>query len=100
MSFHKLSIETGRHTRVSRANRLCPCCNANAREDELHVFECAAYAGLRAQFTDIISGLSVNDVDSWMRRTMNPVDQRSWQRLADFLIIVMAVRERTLAELA
>ena len=104
MSFHKLNIETGRHGRgahrVMCANRFCRCCDTNAREDELHIFECAAYAGLRAQFSDIVSELPVNDLDVWMRRTMNPVGQRSWQRLADFLIMVMAVRERTLAELA
>ena len=66
----------------------------------MHIFECIAYTGIRAQFTDIINGLPINDVDSWMRKTMNPVDRKSWQRLADFLIMVMAVRERTLAELA
>jgi len=27
-----------------------------------------------------------NDVDAWMLNTMNPIDYRSWQRLADFLI--------------
>ena len=100
MSFHKLNIETGRHgRRVLRANRICQCCDANTTEDELHIFECTAYTGLRAQFNDVISVVPINDVDAWMRNTMNPTDFRSWQRLADFLIMAMAVRERTLAAL-
>ena len=99
MSFHKLNIETGRHGRVMRANRICQCCDTNTREDELHIFDCAAYAGLRAQFNDVVSAVPINDVDSWMRNAMNPVEYRSWQRLADFLIMAMAVRERTLAQL-
>ena len=99
MSFHRLNIETGRHDRVMRANRLCRCCAAGAREDELHIFECAAYADLRAQFADIITQIPTNDVDSWMRKTMNPLDHGSWQKLANFFIMVMAVRERILIEL-
>ena len=65
----------------------------------MHIFECAAYAGLRAQFNQVISVVPINNADSLMRNTMYPVDYRSWHRLSDFLIMAMAVRERTLAEL-
>jgi len=65
----------------------------------LHIFECAAYADLRAQFADIITQIPTNNVDSWMRKTMNPLDHGSWQKLANFFIMVMAVRERILIEL-
>jgi len=86
--------------RAYRANRICQCCVmcTTTRKDELHIFEGAAYAGLRAQFNDAISIVPITDVASSMRNTMNPVDQRSGQRLAEFLIMAMAVRKRTLAE--
>ena len=63
------------------------------------IFLCVLPAGVRAQFADIISALPNINVELGMRATMNPVEQRSWQRLADFLIMVMAVRERVLANL-
>ena len=51
MSIH-INIETREDGRVMRAIRICQCFDANTKEDELHIFECTAYAGLRAQFND------------------------------------------------
>ena len=46
-STHNLAIETGRHNRTSPADRLCTICHAGQVEDELHLFQCPEYAGIR-----------------------------------------------------
>ncbi len=50
MCGHKLDIEAMRDMRVPRAARLCTLCDAETVEDELHTFECQAYADLRQRF--------------------------------------------------
>ena len=90
---HQLNIEAMRHRRVPRPERLCTLCGAGAVEDELHVFECQAYAGLRQRFgfdTEVEWGIP----DSYMRTLVNPGNVTSeWRRLASFLIAVFAHRE-------
>ena len=46
MSSHDLNIERLRHAKakVPRHKRLCSCCDQGAREDEMHLLECPAYA--------------------------------------------------------
>ena len=104
MSAHDLNIETMRrlhgNDRIPRNARTCQCCNAGAREDELHIFECEAYTALRAAYTDIIPGYpDLHDPDTWMRQTMNPSSdfRANWTRWADFLIKAMVVREAEIA---
>ncbi len=78
------------------SDRVCPCCDAHASEDELHIFECDRYRGLRARFNDIIPDGPLND--AWMRKNMNPGNcAHAWHRWADFLISVMALRDQTIA---
>ena len=103
MSAHCLNIESMRWGRgaqhVQRNNRLCKCCDNQVREDEAHVFECPAYADLRAEYADILPiGIPVQEIDIWMRTYMNHGNNaHSWRRLADLLIKIMAVRESIVA---
>ena len=48
-----LATEKNRHKGLGRNDRVCACCSAKEREDELHIFFCDAYAGLRAQFSEV-----------------------------------------------
>ena len=46
-----LNIEIGRFQQKPVENRLCPCCNDNKVEDEIHfLFNCPLYAGTRNVF--------------------------------------------------
>ena len=47
--------------RRPRSQRVCECCAAQTREDELHVFQCTAYADLRHQYHDVVQA---NDTSS------------------------------------
>ena len=48
---HKLLIETGRYDQIPRDNRLCPTCNSNQIEDEIHLlFHCTKYCSFKDEF--------------------------------------------------
>jgi hypothetical protein len=72
MGSHWLNIL---HHDVRRNQRLCKCCDLNAREDELHFTVCSAYNDIRLQYADILrweqEGL-VDDMDAAMKRSMTP----------------------------
>ena len=101
MSSHDLNIEAMRHHpyRRPRSMRICPCCNNNSREDEIHIFECDAYQDIRDDFTDILQVHNNANLDAYMLQTMNPGhNQHDWYRLANFLVRVMAKRTALLAD--
>jgi hypothetical protein len=94
MSAHRLNIEALRHVRprLPRDDRVCTCCEAGIREDELHIFECACYADLRERHN--IAPVSGN-VDLYMQTVMNPgTHPEPWIKLAEFLVAVLARRAR------
>jgi hypothetical protein len=96
MSAHGLNIETLRHVRprLPRDDRVCTCCDAGIREDELHIFECAHYADLRHRHG--ITPVSGN-LDLYMQTIMNPgTEPERWIQLAEFLVAVLARRARTI----
>ena len=46
-----INIEIGRFQQKAVENRICPCCNENKIEDEIHfLFNCPLYAGTRIVF--------------------------------------------------
>lgn len=45
-----------RGQRAARHDRVCVCCTAGAREDEMHFIQCAAYAGARTRYPDLFEG--------------------------------------------
>ncbi len=48
---YKLLIETGRYDKIPRDNRLCPTCESNQIEDEVHLlFHCTKYCSFREEF--------------------------------------------------
>ena len=57
---HPLQIERGRYTnpKTPVENRICPCCNTNNVEDELHFLtKCPAYSNQRSSlYNDIAKG--------------------------------------------
>jgi hypothetical protein len=64
-------------------------------EDEMHVFECAAFAELRDKYADIMPFLTVTDLtdrDAVMHAAMNPSNRHAWRCLANFLITYNAER--------
>ena len=69
------------------------------REDEFHVvFECQAYKQVRDRFGDLFGGVSGpvecdREGQRAMMSIMNRDSPSSWNRLADFLLEIMAVRQ-------
>ncbi len=98
LSSHDLNIERLRHRRVPRHQRLCTCCTLNVVEDELHVLECPAYAGLRVTYADLLPNPIPENAETLMRAFMNPSEPAQWRRLADFLSLVMHERTRILTD--
>jgi hypothetical protein len=95
---HHLNIETGRYEHVPRSMRVCTCCHANCREDERHLLECAAYADVRADFSDVVPvHLSPDTSDSSLHQLWNKSEPHEWNRFADFLIRVFKQRATLLA---
>ena len=47
---HRLHVETGRHKKTPRENRICQLCTLNKVEDEEHfILECPAYSKIRTK---------------------------------------------------
>jgi hypothetical protein len=56
LSSHQLSIEKGRHLKISVNDRKCIYCNMNVVEDEVHfLFECSYYNEERTLFMNTIN---------------------------------------------
>ena len=50
-SDHSLTIEKGRHLKIERSLRLCPCCTLSCVEDEFHfLMICPAFKDLRTLY--------------------------------------------------
>ena len=59
MGAHMLPIEQGRHVRLPRSRRVCRLCRTGALGDERHMLlECSALAGLRQQYSALMSECS------------------------------------------
>ena len=94
-----LNTET-RRAGQPRSARHCNLCDMHIREDELHVFECPAYAELRAEFADVVATIASTSptVDIDMRMMMDKGnDAHAWQRLAMFVHRAMKHRASVLA---
>ena len=80
-----------------RSTRMCPCCqrlHVQAREDELHVLECPAYADLRIEYSDVVSTINTSsDSDMYLMMNKNN-DSRAWRRLAAFIYNTQLERKR------
>ena len=51
LSSHELKIETGRHNKTERKNRICDLCSLNDIEDEFHfTLICPIYKDLRLKY--------------------------------------------------
>jgi hypothetical protein len=80
---HWLGIETDRFVRprIPRSRRICKCCEAGIREDELHfMLGCTTYGHLRQQAGTLLgsvgqvcdSGVVSSQIDQTMKAVMNP----------------------------
>ena len=98
---HDLAINAMRFgsRKKQRNQRLCQCCSSACVDDERHVFECTAFAELRAQYPLLPSPppyQGTPDPDAAMRRCMELESEQQWLALADYLIKHMAMRRRLL----
>ena len=61
LSSHSLNIETGRHRKAAREDRICTLCR-NGIEDETHfLITCPCYKEIRAKFPDLFSSICPED---------------------------------------
>ena len=79
ISNHKLMIELGRYNNTPRDNRLCPVCDCNTTEDEIHfLFYCSKYATITDNFykkiQPIIQNVSRLPVPDLILELMNSSD--------------------------
>ena len=60
----------------------------------MHMLECEAYLDIRADFADVFDVPFNDNRDAYMMQIMNRgPDAHAWNRLANFLINVMARRK-------
>ena len=104
LSTHSLGVNAmrfGQH-KVERSQRVCKCCDMDMVDDERHVFECPAFAELRAQHSPVPTLLpykQLADPDKAMRECMDlGDDEQRWRALAAFLAKHMAMRRRVLED--
>jgi hypothetical protein len=109
---HWLGVETDRfvHPYIPRSKRVCKCCEAEVREDELHlVLGCTAYSQLRQQASKLFGSVDqISDkgpisieADHTMKALMNPpprcIDTGGfWKDMAVFLSRCKGCREQCL----
>ena len=94
---HWLAVRTGRWSRTARSERVCPHCKDQV-EDELHLWECPLYAGLRTQHARIGVGPGAGGwTDEKFRARMHVSSREDWLDLAEFLIGCKELRESALA---
>ena len=85
---HWLNVQQGRFRGIDRAGRVCPRCTCDI-EDEMHVFACPLYNGLRDKYG--ITG-PADLTDLAMRSYMNTNEKGFTQRLAAFLVACRDLR--------
>ena len=78
---HWLATEKGRSAELGRSDRLCMCCAANEREDELHLLFCDAYSHIRSQFPTVFYCDSYHT----LRHAYNNNDHDLDERMSTFL---------------
>ena len=83
---------------------MCACCSAKEREDELHIFFCDAYAGLRAQFSEVFEDElykrlhdahmnNADDLDECMNKFVNKRDSSYLNAFVGYLRKSIKVRD-------
>lgn len=103
---HDLAVERERYHRPKpeRSSRLCRLCDAGVREDEMHIFQCPAYADIRCHFRGLFDshthGLQTCDWgDEDFRSFVNRESYAEWNKLAIMLLQIMKKRLNELAVL-
>jgi hypothetical protein len=94
---HRLAVTEGRFgsNRRDRNERLCQCCKQGV-EDELHLFECPAYEGLRARYPRLCATPAGGWTDADFRARMKATTKERWMELAGFLLGCYKLRDRIL----
>ena len=102
VSNHKLMIETGRYNQTPHDKRLCPVCDSNAIEDEIHFLcYCPKYFKLRNEFFAQIQShlhnfqqLSYSDL---VIKLMNSEDIYLNLRLTNYISLLNNLRDSILS---
>ena len=102
ISNHKLMIELGRYNNTPRDNRLCPVCDCNTTEDEIHfLFYCSKYATIRDNFykkiKPIIQNVSRLPVPDLILELMNSSDYFVIMQLIKFISSCFDSRNKVLS---
>jgi len=101
---HWLATEVARSNNVARSERICPCCNSGEREDELHIFFCAAHEHIKSSFPTLFNSDSYvelrnayfnrsNDLDNCLNEFVNRDDKIYINELAGFLRRSIRIRK-------
>jgi hypothetical protein len=90
----KLAVREGRMgggRRVPRGERLCPLCR-NGVEDELHLWECAAYESVRARYPSLCQAPAGGWTDREFRERMNPKTREMWMDMSACAVAMEQIR--------
>ena len=87
-SDHNLLIESGRHKKLKREERICKVCNTGI-EDEVHfLISCPLYFELRCRY---LNGVHENDIS----RVLKCADKPMAFRIGNFIMKAMKLRKET-----
>ena len=87
---HNLAIETGRHNRIPRDQRVCSFCNSGKIEDEIHfLLFCSHYDDLRRPLVPIIQNLNTEEAFACL---LNSIDPQVIRQVAKFIYLAFLRR--------
>ena len=95
----KLAVNEGRFgSRRNRNERICPCCQGGV-EDELHLWECPIYAGVRTRHPNLCTEPAESWTDAGFCARVNGQTKQHWVDLARFLRECESVRSNHITSL-
>ena len=94
-----INIELGRYQRIPKEQRLCPLCDLDKVEDELHIlFDCPRYCELRKHLFEqaALTDALFNDVSNIDKMKILTNNYHIVRKTATFLHQVLIFRQNTL----
>ena len=94
-----INMELGRYQGIPREQRLCPLCDIDKVEDELHIlFDCPRYCELRKPLFEqaALTDASFNDVSNIDKMKILTNNYHIERKTATFLHQVLIFRQNTL----
>ena len=91
LSNHKLAIETGRHNKIDRENRICPLCTNGVENEEHFMMKCPAYSELRTRYLPPPNAWLPDDIKLQQIFIRDDVDQT---KIARFIHEALSIRDQ------